>query len=59
MNEYLRRLYLYTLALAVKEVNTDQLRGTVNDYSDYYLVSLNIKVPKQEEYKVKEEQTEL
>lgn len=52
MNEYLRRLYLYALALAVKEVNTDQLRGTVNDYSDYYLVSLNIKVPKQDEYRV-------
>ncbi len=49
MKEYLERLYLYALALAVKEAHCDELRGTVFDHPDHYEVFITVKVPKNDE----------
>ena len=50
MSNYLQRLYLYAVSLALKETQTDQLRAIVEDCSDHYLISWKIKVPKQDEF---------
>ncbi len=54
MSNYLQRLYLYALGLALKEAQTDQLRAIVEDCSEYYLISWKIKVPKRDEFEKRE-----